>query len=124
MRAVDTAVRWLFGFITFLYVDVRAGTRSRRIRSVHRGRERPTLPWYAYRARSSRLGTALSIAAPLLFGIGLLGSESWWPLSVSLGLLLAVAAWFQGTKLGLWLILIVGGVLRLAMVIEALLKYG
>ena len=62
--------------------------------------------------------------ALMLFGIGLLGSESWWPLSVSLGLLLAVAAWFQGTKLGLWLILIVGGVLRLAMVIEALLKYG
>jgi len=124
MRAVDTAVRWLFGFITFLYVDVRAGTRSRRIRSVHRGRERSTLPWYVYRARSSRLGTALSIAAPLLVGIGLLGSESWWPLSVSFGLLLAVAAWFQGTRLGLWLILIGGGVLRLAMVIEALQKYG
>jgi len=120
MRAVDSAVSWLFQLITVLFVDVRAGRGPRHIRSVHRGREHSTPPWYVFRPRSSTVGTALSIAAPLLIGIGLVGAESWWPLSVSLGLLLAVAAWFKGTKLGFWLILVVWVV----MVIAALLKYG
>ncbi len=67
---------------------------------------------------------ALSIAAPLVVGVGLLGVVSWWPLLVSLGLLLAVAAWFKGTKLGFWLIGIEGFVLQVALVIAAMLKYG
>ena len=110
--------------MTVLFVDVRVGTRSGRIRSVHRGRQHSTPPWYVYGRRSSTVGTALSIGAPLFVGIGLLGAESSWALSVSLGLLLAVAAWFKGSKLGLWLILIGGFVLRLAMAYAAMLKYG
>jgi hypothetical protein len=124
MRAVDSAVSWLFQFITFLFVDVRVGTGSRHIRSVHRGREPSTPPWYVFRPRSSTVGTALSIAAPLVAGIGLLLAQSWWPLAVSLGLLLAIAAWFKGTKLGLWSILIGGFVLQWAVAIAAMLKYG
>jgi len=124
MRAVDGAVSWLFQLITILFVDVRVGRRSRRVRSVHRGREHSPPHWYVFRSRSSTFGTALSIAAPLLVGIGLLWAESWGPLSVSLGLLLAVAAWFEGTKLGLWLIGALFFLLRLAIVVAALLKYG
>jgi len=41
-----------------------------------------------------------------------------------LGLLLAVAAWFKGTKLGFWLIGIEGFLLQVALVIAAMLKYG
>ena len=124
MRAVDSAVSWLFQLITVLFVDVRAGRGPRHIRSVHRGREHSTPPWYVFRPRSSTVGMALSIAAPLLVGVGLLGVVSWWPLLVSLGLLLAVAAWFKGTKLGFWLIGIEGFLLQVALVIAAMLKYG
>ena len=124
MRAVDSAVSWLFQLITVLFVDVRAGRGPRHIRSVHRGREHSTPPWYVFRPRSSTVGTALSIAAPLVVGVGLLGVVSWWPLLVSLGLLLAVAAWFKGTKLGFWLIGIEGFLLQVALVIAAMLKYG
>jgi len=41
-----------------------------------------------------------------------------------LGLLLAVAAWFKGNRLGLWLILIGALVLRLVLATAAVLKYG
>jgi hypothetical protein len=41
-----------------------------------------------------------------------------------LGLLLIVAAWFKGDRLGLWIFMLGGFVLQSILVIAALLKYG
>jgi hypothetical protein len=73
--------------------------------------------------RDPAVGRRFTIASIGSIAVGVV-APAWLGLFVPVGLVLAVVAWFKGDKLGLWFVVALFFVLRLAMTLLALQKYG